>query len=67
MIKNMGTIDRVMRLLFATTVATLYLNGVVRGVAAIILGVLSLIFVVASFVGFCPIYVPLKISTRSIK
>jgi hypothetical protein len=64
MIMNMGTIDRVVRLLLAVTVAILYLTGVITGLVAIILGVLGLIFVVASVVGFCPIYVPLSISTR---
>ena len=67
MTKNMGTIDRIVRLLLATTVAVLYLTNVISGVVASILGVLSLMFVIASFIGFCPIYVPLKLSTRRIK
>ena len=45
----------------------LYLTGVITGIVAIILGTLGLIFVMASFVGFCPIYVPLNLSTRSTK
>lgn len=67
MIMNMGTIDRIIRLLLAVTVAILYLTGVITGVVAIILGALGLIFVVASSLGFCPIYVPLNLSTRSTK
>lgn len=61
--KNMGTIDRVVRLTLAILVGVLYLTGVITGGTAIILGIIALIFVVTSFVGFCPLYVPLKIKT----
>jgi hypothetical protein len=64
MTKNMGTIDRIVRLLLAGAVAVLYLTGVISGLVAIILGVIALIFVVTSFIGFCPIYIPLGLSTR---
>lgn len=64
MIKNMGTIDRVVRVLLAVAVAVLYFTGAISGLAAIILGILALVFVATSFVGFCPLYVPFKISTR---
>lgn len=63
MVKNMGTIDRVVRILLAVVVAILYFTGAISGVAAIILGILALIFIVTSFVGFCPLYTLLKIST----
>jgi hypothetical protein len=61
--KNMGTIDRVIRILLAIVVIVLYLNGSIPGVAAIILGILALVFILTSLMGFCPLYVPLKIST----
>jgi hypothetical protein len=61
--KNMGTIDKVIRILLAIVVIVLYLNGNITGVAAIILGVLAFVFIVTSLIGFCPLYVPLKIST----
>ncbi|HUU40649.1 MAG TPA: DUF2892 domain-containing protein [Desulfatiglandales bacterium] len=62
--KNMGTIDRIVRLALVILVLILYLTGVISGVVAIILGVLALIFLVTSLVGFCPLYSFLKISTR---
>jgi Na+(H+)/acetate symporter ActP len=62
--KNMGTIDRVVRFLLALTVLVLYLTGQLSGTAAIILGILAVVFVATSFVGFCPLYVPLNISTK---
>lgn len=61
--KNMGTVDRIIRLILAIVVAVLYFTGQISGIAAIILGVLALIFVVTSAIGFCPLYVPFKIST----
>jgi hypothetical protein len=61
--KNMGTVDRIIRVLLAILVAVLYLTGQITGIAAIILGVVALVFVVTSAVGFCPLYVPLKLST----
>jgi hypothetical protein len=61
--KNMGTIDRVIRILLAVVVIVLYLNGSITGVAAIILGILAFVFIVTGLIGFCPLYVPLKIST----
>lgn len=64
---NMGTIDRTSRVLVAIAVLILYLTGTITGVLSVILGVIALIFVVTSFIGFCPIYVPLKLSTRRVE
>ncbi|MCB8988753.1 MAG: DUF2892 domain-containing protein [Ardenticatenaceae bacterium] len=62
--KNMGTVDRVIRALFAVVVAVLVFTGVISGVWAIILGVLALILLVTSIIGTCPLYIPLKLSTN---
>jgi hypothetical protein len=61
---NMGTIDRSIRVLFAAAVAVLYFAGALSGTAAAVLGALAVVMVVTSFVGFCPLYVPLHLSTR---
>lgn len=61
--KNMGIIDRVIRTLLAVVVIILYLAGSITGVAAIILGIIALAFILTSLIGFCPLYVPFKIST----
>jgi hypothetical protein len=61
--KNMGNVDRIIRIILAIIVAVLYYTGQITGIAAIILGILALIFVVTSAIGFCPLYVPFKIST----
>jgi len=62
--KNMGTIDKVIRILVAVVVVVLYFTHVISGVLAIILLVLSAIFVVTSLLGFCPLYLPFGLSTR---
>jgi len=62
--KNMGTLDRIIRLIIAAAIAILYFTGNLSGLAVIILGILALIFVVTSFVGFCPLYLPFGLTTR---
>ncbi len=62
--KNMGTIDRAVRFALAVLVAVLYFAGQISGTAAIILGIFAVAFFATSLVGTCPIYLPLKISTR---
>ena len=63
MTKNMGSVDRIVRLVLAVAVAVLYFTNLISGTAAIILGILAGIFLLTSFVGFCPLYAPFKFST----
>jgi hypothetical protein len=62
--KNMGFADRIIRILLAMVVAALYFTKQLSGTAAIILGIIAIIFLLTSAVGFCPLYVPFKISTK---
>lgn len=64
MTKNMGSIDRIIRLSAAIIIALLIGTQVLTGTAAIILGILAVVFVVTSAVSFCPLYVPFKFSTK---
>lgn len=61
--KNMGTADRLIRIVLAIVIAILYYNNIINGTAAILLGSLAAIFVLTSFISFCPLYVPLGITT----
>jgi hypothetical protein len=61
---NMGTIDRVMRIIAAVVIAALYFTNLIEGTLAIVLMVIAAVFVLTSFVSFCPLYVPLGISTK---
>lgn len=63
MTKNMGLVDRVVRILVAVLVLVLYLAHVISGPLAIVLGVIAAVFVLTSFVGVCPLYLPFKLST----
>ena len=65
--KNMGNTDRIMRILFAIVVGVLYYMGVIDGFLAQILGVLAVVFVLTSFISFCPLYVPFRINTKEPK
>lgn len=65
--KNMGTADRAIRFLVAAIVVILYLMNVLSGTLGIVLLVVSGIFLLTSFIRFCPLYVLLGISTCSIK
>lgn len=64
MTKNMGTVDRVIRAVFAVAVAVLYFAGIISGIVAIILGILAIVFLLTSIFGFCPLYTPFKFSTN---
>ena len=62
--RNMGTVDRIIRIALALAFVGLIVTGTVSGVFAVILGVLAAVFAVTSVVSFCPLYLPLKLSTR---
>lgn len=61
--KNMGTVDRGIRVALAIVVAILYFTGKISGIAAIVLGIFALVFVITSLVGHCPAYTLLGIKT----
>lgn len=65
--KNMGTIDRVLRVILAAVIVALYLTQVITGTTAVILMVLAAVFVLTSSVSFCPLYLPFKINTKDKK
>lgn len=61
---NMGAIDRSIRLVAAVVIAVLYFTGQIAGTVAIVLGIVAVIFLVTSIVGWCPGYLPFGLSTR---
>ncbi len=61
--KNMGTVDRVVRVIIALAVGVLIVTGQLTGILAIILGVLAVVFVATSVISFCPLYTLFGIST----
>lgn len=62
--KNMGTVDRVVRILIAVVIAVLYFTDQITGTAAIILGIIAVVFLLTSLMGSCPAYLPFGLSTK---
>jgi uncharacterized membrane protein len=62
--KNMGNLDRILRLVVAVVIAILYFTNTISGTVAIVLGVLAIIFALTSTISFCPLYLPFGLSTR---
>lgn len=61
--KNMGTIDKAIRIVVAVVLAILFYTNVISGILGIILLVLACVFVLTSLISFCPLYWPFGIST----
>ena len=61
--KNMGTIDKSVRILIALVVAVLFFTNVISGTLALVLLILSAVFLLTSFISFCPLYIPFGINT----
>ncbi len=54
--KNIGSIDKVIRVLIAVLIAFLYYLNVISGTLGFILIAISVVLVITSFIGFCPLY-----------
>jgi hypothetical protein len=61
--KNMGSLDKGIRILIAAAIAILAFSKVITGVLAIVLLVLAAVLVLTSVLSFCPLYLPLGINT----
>lgn len=54
--KNMGSTDRIIRSIIAIAILALYYFGVINGTLGIVLVVLGIVFLLTSFINFCPLY-----------
>ena len=61
--KNMGTIDRIVRVLTAVIIFALYFTQVITGTLGIVLLVLAGVFVLTSIISFCPLYLLVGLNT----
>lgn len=61
---NMGTLDKAVRVLLALTIAVLYFFQMISGWLATILLFFAVVFLVTSFINFCPLYRYFGFSTR---
>jgi len=62
--KNIGMVDKVIRILMAVVLVVLFFTHVITGTVGIILLVLSAVLVLTSIISFCPIYFPFGLSAR---
>lgn len=62
--KNMGTTDRVIRVIVVAVIGAAYLLGLIGGPLALVLGGVAVIFLLTSVFATCPGYMPFGISTR---
>ena len=63
MTKNMGSADKIIRLVIAAIVVILYVTGTISGTLGILLLIFAGVFVLTSLISFCPLYLPFGIST----
>lgn len=65
--KNIGSIDKVIRILVAVLILTLAFTKVLTGTVAIVAFILAAVFILTSLVSFCPLYLPFGLSTNKKK
>ena len=59
---NMGTMDKAVRVLAAMVIIGLYFGNIISGTIAIIFLVIASVFILTSFISFCPLYTILGVS-----
>ena len=65
--KNMGSADRIIRAIVAAIITVLYFTETITGTLGIVLLVLAGVFLLTSFMSFCPLYAPFGMSTCKVK
>lgn len=61
--KNMGSTDRIIRVIIAIVFGALYFTGTVGGTLGTVLLILGIVFLATSTISFCPLYAPFGLST----
>ena len=64
---NMGSFDRIARVVIAAVIALLYVLQVINGITAAVLLILAGVFLLTSFISVCPLYLPFGINTNKKK
>lgn len=63
--KNMGTLDRVIRLAAVAAIIGAYVLSLISGTLALILGAIAVVLLLTSLTATCPAYMPFGLSTRT--
>jgi hypothetical protein len=62
--KNMGSLDKIIRILLVIAIGVLYYTKVIDGTLALILGAFAVVLLLTSLISFCPLYMPFGINTK---
>ena len=65
--KNMGNLDKGIRIVIAIGIALLYYFNVIEGALAYVLMAFAIIFLLTSFISFCPLYTLIGANTCKLK
>lgn len=65
--KNMGSLDKTIRLVVAIVLAALYFTNTITGTIALVAVIAAAVFTLTSLVSFCPLYTLFGINTCKIK
>lgn len=61
--KNMGNVDKAVRVLIAIIIGGLYFANIITGVLGVIALVLASVFILTSALSYCPLYTPFGLDT----
>ena len=64
---NMSNTDRTVRILIALIIFVLYYTKAIEGTVGVVLLILGAVFLLTSFIRFCPLYLPFGINTNKKK
>ncbi len=62
--KNIGTTDKLVRIILAIVIAVLFFTAIISGAMSIVLLIFAFVLLLTSFISFCPLYLPFGISTN---
>ncbi|WCT75748.1 DUF2892 domain-containing protein (plasmid) [Sphingomonas naphthae] len=62
--RNIGTTDRIIRLLVGLAILAAYGLGLIGGTLALALGAVAAVLLITSLIATCPAYLPFGVSTR---
>jgi len=61
--KNMGSLDKLIRLIIAIVLIVLYYTNVLKDTLGIVALIVALVFTITSLISFCPLYTLFGINT----
>ena len=63
--KNVGKLDTLLRLILGLALIAAYFMHLTEGTVGIVLSVFGLVLILTGTIGFCPLYLPFNIKTKS--